>query len=356
MSAAEANARSVCTLAEVGVNDRPSVGGKGASLGELTKAGIPVPHGFVVTARAFERFIRAVDPDCSLRAAVEQLDANDLHAITSLTHDIGQRIKRATLPDDTRDVIVVAYRSLVGGGNSPVAVRSSATSEDSADASFAGLQDTCLWVRDEQTMLQSICSCWASLYSRESVSYRRRLKLPEHGVAMAVVVQRMVDAQCSGVMFTCSPTTGDRSVTAIEGSWGLGSCIVSGEVTPDKFVVNKVTGEIIKRAISQKTVQHVPNREAGGVRSAPVASEQQLAPCLSDAEIGALAEMGKRIEQHYALPQDIEWAIARDSSALYVLQSRPETIWSGREAPPVARPTAKPFEHVLAVLSGQDRR
>jgi pyruvate,water dikinase len=166
----------------------------------------------------------------------------------------------------------------------------------------------------------------------------------------------MVDARCSGVMFTRSPTTGDCSVITIEGSWGLGSCIVSGEVTPDRFVVNKVTGEIFKRAISRKTAQHVPNSDAGGVRSAPVAPDQELAPCLSDPNIGALAEMGRRIERRYAAPQDIEWAIARDSSALYVLQSRPETVWSSRDAPPVARPTARPFEHVIAGLSGRERR
>jgi pyruvate,water dikinase len=355
MSAAE-EARCVRTLAEIGSNDRPSVGGKGASLGELTTTGFPVPRGFVVTTSGFERFMRAVDPNHSLRATIEHLDGNDLQAIASLTYDIRQRVKRATLPGATRDAIVVAYRSLVGSSKFPVAIRSSSTSEDSANASFAGLQDTYLWVRDEATMLQSICCCWASLYSKESVTYRRRLGLREHGVAMGVVVQRMVDARCSGVMFTRSPTTGDRSVITIEASWGLGSGIVSGEVTPDRFVVNKVTGEITSTAISCKTVQHLPDCDAGGVRSAPVAPEHRLAPSLRDPEIGALAAMGKRIEQHYAAPQDIEWAIAHDSSTLSVLQSRPETIWSSREAPPVAQPTARPFEHVLAALSGRPRR
>jgi len=356
VSTAAANLPSVRTLAEIGRNDRQSVGGKAACLGELTTAGVPVPRGFVVTTREFELFMRAVDPDHSLRVAIEQFEGDDLHAIESLTHDLGQRIRQARLPESTRDAIVVAYRSLVGGSAFPVAIRSSATSEDSADASFAGLHDTYLWVRDEATMLQSVCSCWASLYSRQAVGYRRRLKLREQGVAMAVVIQSMVDARCSGVMFTRSPTTGDRSVITVEASWGLGSCIVSGEVTPDRFVVNKVTGEIVRRTLSRKTIQHVPNRDAGGVRSAPVAPEQQLAPCLSDSEIGALTETGKRIEQHYAAPQDIEWVIARDSGALHVLQSRPETIWSGREAPPVAQPTARPFEHVLAELSGRHRR
>ena len=205
-------------------------------------------------------------------------------------------------------------------------------------------------------MLQSILSCWASLYSKESVSYRRRLKLRELGVAMAVVVQRMVDARCSGVMFTRSPTTGDRSVITVEANWGLGSCIVSGEVTPDRFVVNKVTGEIIRKTLSRKTVEHVPNCDAGGVRSAPVAPERQLAPCLSDRDIGALAEMGKRIERRYAAPQDIEWAIAqRFERAFCAAEPSGDRMVQPRN-PPVARPTARPFEHVIAGLSGRPRR
>jgi pyruvate,water dikinase len=282
-----------------------------------------------------------------------------LPAISVATDQVRERIETAELPDEMRATIAAAYRALAGNDPlAPVAVRSSATSEDSADASFAGLQDTYLWIRGEDAVLRSVRACWASLYSTQSVSYRLRLNLPEQHVAMGVVIQRMVESWCSGVMFTRSPTTGDRSVIAIEGSWGLGSCIVSGEVTPDRFVVSKVTGEISTRTLSQKLFQHVPQPELGGVRTEPVPPERQMAPCLADIEITALAEIGKRVEQHYGVPQDIEWAIGRErvsGDGLYLLQSRPETVWASREAKPVAAPKARPFDHVLALLSGRDR-
>ncbi len=192
--------------------------------------------------------------------------------------------------------------------------------------------------------------CWSSLYNVEAVAYRRKLGLPERGVAMAVVVQKMVDARCSGVMFTRSPTSGDRSVVVIEGSYGLGSCIVSGEVTPDRFVVNKVTGEITDRVISLKAMQHVPIAE-GGVREEPVPEALQAEPTLSEAEIGQLARIAKQVERHYGSPQDIEWAIGRDG-LLYLLQSRPETYWSKRDAAPVSKPAANAMEHVFAMFGG----
>ena len=168
-----------------------------------------------------------------------------------------------------------------------MAVRSSATTEDAEDASFAGLQDTYLWVKDAQATLRYVRSCWASLYSVPSIAYRRKHGLPESGVAMAVVVQRMVNARTAGVMFTRSPMTGDRSVVTIEGAWGLGSSVVSGEVTPDRFVIAKITGEISVRDISDKHVQHLP-APGGGVSDVETPENLRRAPCLSDAEIAAL--------------------------------------------------------------------
>jgi phosphoenolpyruvate synthase/pyruvate phosphate dikinase len=335
------------------------VGGKGANLGELTQAGINVPPGFVVTTVAFERFITAMDADGSIRKVIASLDPNDLPAISAATAKVRERLETVALPDDICEVISTAHGGLAGDDRrAPVAVRSSATSGDSAAASFAGLQDTYLWVRGAEAVLHSVRSCWASLYSTESVSYRLRLKLPEQNVAMGVVVQRMVESLCSGVMFTRSPTTGDRSVIAIEGSWGLGSCIVSGEVTPDKFVVSKVTGDVSKRTLSEKLVQHVPQAQADGVRVEAVPADRQTTPCLNDEEIMALVDIGKRVERHYGSPQDIEWAVGPGHAAgkgIYILQSRPETVWASREAQPVAAPKARPFDHVLALLSGRDR-
>ena len=341
---------------DIGINDRPTVGGKGASLGELTQVGIRVPPGYVVSIRAFERFLAGIDPQESIRHAIEGLAADDLLAISRVTQGIRERIAAAPMPAELRDAIMAGYAELCADeGDLPVAIRSSATSEDGSEASFAGLQDTYLWIRGGDGVLHAVRDCWASLYSSESVSYRLRLKLPEEGLAMGVVVQRMVNSRCSGVMFTRSPLTGDRSVIAMEGSWGLGSAIVSGEVTPDKYVVNKVTGEIMKRTVSHKSVMHVPDLAAGGVREEPVPAERRDVACLSDEEIVELARVGKAIEGHYRCPQDIEWAFAPDGSggsgkSLYLLQSRPETIWANKDAKPAATPKARAFDHVFAVL------
>jgi pyruvate,water dikinase len=172
---------------------------------------------------------------------------------------------------------------------------------------------------------------------------------------MGVVVQRMVHSHCSGVMFTRSPTTGDRSVIAIEGSWGLGSSIVSGEVTPDKFVVSKVTGEIVNRTVSDKLIQHLPDAIAGGVRQEPVPENQRKAPCLTDDQIAELTQVAKRVERHYGSAQDIEWAIAQGERGVYLLQSRPETVWASKSAASVAAPKDKAFDHVLSILGGRQR-
>ena len=341
---------------EIGIDHRPTVGGKGASLGELIRAGIRVPPGCVVTTMAFEHFLSNFDADGSIRAAIAALDANDMDAIQRVSTEIRARIGQAQVPDELREAIAHGYRSIraeAQGG--PVAVRSSATSEDSAEASFAGLQDTYLWVCGEEALLNYVLQCWASLYSTESVSYRRRLKLPEDGLAMGVVIQRMVNARCAGVMFTRSPTTGDRSVVTLEASWGLGSAIVSGEVTPDKYVVNKVTGEIVKRTVSRKLRHHRPHPSGSGVIDEEVPEDMVERPCLRDAEISQLAKIACDVERHYGSAQDIEWAIEHDQpegEGVYLLQSRPETVWAGREAAPIATPKARAFDHVFAVLGG----
>ncbi|MEI9886132.1 MAG: PEP/pyruvate-binding domain-containing protein [Rhizomicrobium sp.] len=337
----------------IGLGDRLSVGGKGANLGELARAGIPLPPGFVVTTAAFEQFLTATDGDGAIRRAIGALAADDIAAIGEASAAIRARIEGAPLPADIADAIAAAHAALCGGeARLPLAVRSSATSEDGEDASFAGLQDTYLWLRGLDQVREHVRRCWASLYSVESLNYRLRLKLREEALAMGVVVQRMVDSRCSGVMFTRSPTTGDRSVIAIEGSYGLGSAIVGGEVTPDKYIVNKVTGEIAGRMIAHKTVQHIPDFEAGGVVPAAVAAAECALPCLADAEIAALAQIGRRVERHYGRPQDIEWAIARGPQAeIFLLQSRPETVWSKRDAQPVAAPKAAAVDHVFAAFS-----
>jgi pyruvate,water dikinase len=340
-------------FADIGLNDRVHVGGKGGSLGELQRAGIAVPPGFVVKTAAFERFIGALERASPVRSMVAALSAEDLAMATACCAEIRARVEAAVLPLEVLDEIASAHAVLCSGdAQTPVAVRSSATTEDAADASFAGLQDTYLWVTDLEQTLQSVRSCWASLYSLESVTYRRRRGLPEEGVAMAVVVQKMVHARTAGVMFTRSPVTGDRSVVTVEGSWGLGSAVVGGEVTPDRWVVGKITGDISVREISEKLIQHVPV-STGGVETVTVAEPVRRAACLSDEELQTLRTIARKVERHYGRPQDIEWAVELRTNAILLLQSRPETVWSTKESTPVARPADNPLTHVMSVFGGK---
>lgn len=348
---------------ETGLANIAEVGGKAASLGELTRAHVPVPPAYVVTTAAFRRALDACDPDGALRDRIEQLDADDHAAIGQATAELRDRLGQAELPTELRTAISERYRALgeAAEANPPVAVRSSATSEDSAEASFAGVQDTFLWVRGEQRVAERVCQCWASLYSVESVAYRRRLALPEVNLGMAVVVQRMVDARTAGVMFTRSPITGDPSVIALECAWGLGSAVVSGEVTPDSYVVSKVTGEVVKRTIATKPRQHRMAASGADVVDAEVPAELQTQPSVGDDELASLVALARRVEQHYGVAQDIEFAIARDTppgEGIFVLQSRPETVWGDvRRQQPAAVPKPRPYDHVLDYLTrgGQSR-
>jgi pyruvate,water dikinase len=351
----EQNTPRISWFSELGIADRPTVGGKGASLGELIRAGAAVPPGFVVTTAAFETFLRALDADGKIRRRIDALAEADASAIAETCRAIRGELERAKLAEDLHAEIREAYRRLCGDQDRrPVAVRSSATSEDHSDASFAGLQDTFLWIKGVEEVISGIKRCWSSLYSVESVTYRLRLNLPEDDVAMAVVVQDMVDARTAGVMFTRSPTTGDKSVVVMEAAWGLGSAVVSGEVTPDKFVINKITGEVSKRDISRKTVQHGPDANEGRVVEVAVPDHLQTITSVSDDEIRALVTMAKAIEQHYGHAQDIEWAIdRRESDRILLLQSRPETVWSSRgpEKKSIDEVDKNPLAHVLRALS-----
>jgi pyruvate, water dikinase len=340
-------------FADIGRSDRPVAGGKGASLGELTRAGIQVPPGFVVTTVAYERTLTSIDTEGTARAQIAGLPPGDHAAVARVAGGLRARIASADPPADVRAAIIDGYQAL--GAGALVAVRSSATGEDSEDASFAGLQDTYLCVRGVDEVVDRVRACWASLYNDHSVTYRLRRGHSEDGLAMAVVVQRMVDPRCAGVMFTRSPTTGDRSVVAVEACWGLGSALVSGDVTPDAYIVNKVTGEIIKRTISEKLHSHQRDPAGAGVVTTGVPDDLRTRPCLGAEELRALVRLGRRVEDHYGAPQDIEWAIAGDLPAganIVVLQSRPETVWAGRAtAPPLAAPKARAFDHVLDALS-----
>lgn len=288
MSAAEA--QHTRALDELRVADADRFGGKSASLGELLRAGIPVPPGFAISAEAGEELTGAL-----------------------------------------RDDIAARYRQL--GDQAPVAVRSSALGEDSADATFAGQQDTYLWVRGVDPVCDAVQKCWASLHNPEAVAYRERFRV--ENPAMGVTVQLMVDASVSGVMFTCNPVSADRSTIAINASWGLGLAVVGGEVTPDDYLVSKVTGEILRETISDKHLEYVAGDD--GAQRVDVDDQRRHRPCLDRDAITRLIEVAKRVERHFGAPQDIEWAFDREND-LFVLQSRPVTALTKKEAP--AAPTS----------------
>jgi pyruvate, water dikinase len=346
------SSENISWFADITLKDRSAVGGKGGSLGELTRAGIAVPPGFVLRTGCFERFLAKLETEEPIRPRVESLGDGELEKITVLSERVRARFENADLPQDLQSEILEAHAELCGERlGSPLAVRSSATTEDAEGASFAGLQDTCLWVMGAQATLKYARSCWASLYSVPSIAYRRKHRMREDGVAMAVVVQHMVDARSAGVMFTRSPLTGDRSVITIEATWGLGSAVVSGEVTPDRFVIAKITGEISIRVISDKHIQHLPAAD-GGVDEFETPEEIRRLPSVSDDELVALRDVGRKIERHYGRPQDIEWAIDRNGRIL-LLQSRPETVWSAKDGMPVARPAQNPLTHVMNIFGGR---
>ncbi len=346
----------VLGLGDVGAADAGWAGGKAAALGELTRAGIGVPRGYAVTTAAFGLVMDVADPSGALRAGLGTLAADDLDGIAHAAASLRARITAAALPAEVAAEITGSYRRLDAKA---VAVRSSATMEDSPEASFAGLQDTYLAVRGADAVLDRVRSCWASLYNDESVSYRRRCGIGEAGLAMGVVVQRMISPHSAGVLFTRSPVSGDRSVVAIEGTWGLGSALVAGEVTPDSFTVSKVTGEITGRRVSAKLRVHSfrPNRD--GITALDMPAALRRSPCLTDDEARVLASVGRQVEDHYGVPQDIEWALLGDSPAcpalhgdpadrIMLLQSRPETVWAAREQVPIAAPQPRAGDHVLA--------
>jgi len=319
-------------LEDLSVADRGTAGGKAASLGELLRAGLPVSPGFVVTATAFTRAMAALGLE-----DIEKLPPAAVRA----------RITAAPVPGDVAAEITARYDKL--GSGTAVAVRSSATMEDSAEASFAGMCDSYLGVRGHGDVLDRVRACWASLYNDELVTYRHRIGRSEHGLAMGVVVQRMVSPRAAGVMFTRSPVTGDSSVVAVEGTWGLGSALVAGEVTPDGFTVSKVTGEITARRLGAKLRIHSFDANDIGIKVRDIPLGQRGEPCLTDDQVRELARLARQVEDHYGTAQDIEWALLDDGSVV-LLQARPETVWAARDAPPVAAPKARPSDHVLAMF------
>jgi rifampicin phosphotransferase len=297
----------------------PVAGGKAANLGELVRAGFPVPAGFCVSTAAYDLVAADAGLESTL-AALAAVDAEDTGRLAELAAEARGRLSEASVPDVLCRAIAEAYGEL--GDGVPVAVRSSATAEDLPGASFAGQQDTYLNVVGVESVLDAVRRCWASLWTDRAVSYRATNGIDPRGVSLAVVVQRMIDASVAGVLFTANPVTGKRHQAVIDASPGLGEAVVSGAVNPDHFVADAATGEIVERRLGDKRVAVVAGSGGGTERVELAAGEAEAS--LSDDQILDLARLGARVEGHYGTPQDTEWAI-NGEGGIWLLQARPIT-------------------------------
>jgi pyruvate,water dikinase len=299
----------------------PLAGGKGANLARLVRAGFPVPHGFVISTEAYASFVAANDLARHILSELEaegraaDLSGGEAHEATSSR--IRARFSEATMPASFWDQILAAYAGL---GRPPVAVRSSATAEDLPDMSFAGQQDTFLNVIGDEALLAAVTACWSSLWTARAISYREHNRVSHGDVSIAVVVQKMVQSEAAGVLFTANPLTGLRTETVIDATLGLGEALVGGRVQPDHYVVDRCTGQITSRALGAKALS-IRGKDGGGTET--VAESAAATQALPDAQILELAALGDRVAGMFDMPQDIEWAWA--DSSLSLLQTRPIT-------------------------------
>ncbi|TKJ17797.1 hypothetical protein CEE44_04690 [Candidatus Woesearchaeota archaeon B3_Woes] len=303
--------KNILWFKDVSITDIPLVGGKGASLGELFSI-TPIPDGFVVSAYAFEKFLESIKK--KIMDILDIVDIEDTEKLDKASEEIRSIIMVEDMPEDIKKDIMENYKNLRGF----VAVRSSATAEDLPEASFAGQQDTYLSVKEED-LLNSVQKCWASLFTSRAIYYRDINKFKHDEVLIAVVVQKMVDSKKAGVLFTANVVTNSKEEIIIEGSFGLGESVVSGQVTPDYYLIDKNTEKLKEKNISNKSMGIFMKKE-GGVEKRSI--ENPTERVLSEKELKELTKIGLKIEQHYKHPQDIEWAI---DDKIYILQSRPIT-------------------------------
>jgi phenol phosphorylase subunit beta len=334
------------------------VGGKCASLGELLKAQIPVPPGFAVTTETYQRFMEENGLTRKVLDRLKGLTEEMVEETEDASKDIRTWIEAGTIAEDLEDIIAEQYRLLARRTRTPavpVAVRSSATAEDLPDASFAGQQDTFLWTRGVDDLMDRTRRCWSSLFTARAISYRLRMGFDHAEVMLSVAVQKMVKSFTAGVMFTLNPSTGDPATVVIDSNWGYGESVVSGEVTPDQFHVNKITMEVSKKTVSKKDIYYTTDPETDEVQKLEVDDERRQSQSLLDKEIIALAEMANRIEKHYGKHMDIEWATEKSlpfKGEIFIVQSRPETVWSrkAKAAKPIIEAKASAVAHITAGL------
>jgi len=284
-------------------------------------AGIPVPPGFAIATSAFHAFLEAGGLEARIGEAIAGVRPDDVATVQAAAGAIREAVCGTDVPGAVRAEIAAAYAEL--GDEEPVAVRSSAVGEDSGEATFAGQQETYLWVRGADAVSDAVRDCWASTFSAPAMSYRAKMAA-DRPPEMGVTVQRMVDAAVSGVMFTCNPVSGDPSVVAIDASWGLGLGVVGGEVTPDQYLVSKVTGEVVRRNISTKHIEYRSDPSGRGTVCVAVDEARRSEASLDEPELAALVDVARRVQRYFGSHQDVEWALAQDGD-LFVVQSRPVT-------------------------------
>lgn len=331
------------------------VGGKNASLGEMMVAELPVPPGFALTIDGYQQIW--ADPELvkTINELLQSIDHDDYVANMEVSNQIRAAIEQVPVPDMVVAALTDAYAALCehcGVDNVPVAVRSSATAEDLPDASFAGQQDTFLWVCGIDDVIDNVRRCWSSLFTDRAIAYRHQMGYLLTSIAMSVGVQKMVDPKASGVAFTLNPVNGDNSQVAIDASWGLGEAVVSGEVTPDNYLVDKVIHEIMHRNVSKKEMEYRLTDD-GVVEKLQIEAERQEIPCMTDDELKAVAILARRAEKHYGSAQDVEWAIDRhlpEGENVVMLQSRPETVWSQKKRGPIAKGGVDYMSSIVATL------
>jgi pyruvate, water dikinase len=339
-------------ISELRRTDTPIAGGKGANLGEMAAAGFPVPDGFVVTVSAFRHFLDESGVGAQIAELLQAVDIDDAPALQTLAQAIRELVTGTAIPAAIGDAVLEAYHGLAGPeGPAPqfVAVRSSATVEDSAQFSFAGMFESYLNVRGDEDLLAHVRQCWASAFGARVLYYRAKQQVPGEAL-IAVVVQRMVDSEKAGVMFTVNPATNDASAVVIEAAFGLGEVVVAGQVTPDRYEVDKRSGRLRLSQIAQKAFMLRRNPDTGENIRIELSDTDGGAAVLSAEDIGALARLGSRLEEHYGVPQDAEWAI--EAGVHHLVQTRPvTTLAAATDAAPIE--TAPVIARGLAASPGR---
>jgi pyruvate,water dikinase len=349
-------ARYIVHFEDASKDDHPRLGGKCAGLATLIAAGATVPTGFAVTTHAYADMLAAHELHGEIADRTDRISPDDVAGQAAMAQQIRDLITARPMPANVSAAIRAGYQALCAraGGDVPVAVRSSGTAEDLPEASFAGQGDTYLWTVGADAVIYRVRDCWASLFTARAIAYRAKQGLGQLDLLMAVGVQQMVDARAAGVAMSLDPKNGDRSKIVIESTWGLGEPLVSGQVTPDYFVIDKVLLTPVKRTIVPKLQEMVADRQARKTVTRDVEEARRNIPSLTENQLRAVARAVKAVEKAIGVPQDVEWAIDmqhQEDDSVVLLQSRPETVWSNKkiEATP-ARTYTTGIEGILSTL------